>query len=282
MTAILLALSAAASWGIADFTGGLASRRIPALLVLLGQQALGVFIVAAVVLATGEAFPSGETVWLSIGAGIAGAVALGAFYKGLAVGTMSIVAPISAAGVTLPVVFGIATGDRPGTLQLAGLVVTAAGIVLASREASGPADVADDGARRRSIGLALLAAFGFGSFFVLSDPAADESVPWLLLLARTAAVPVLVVAVAATKGFVRPDRKVAGAVVVVGVLDLAATALYAVAQTKGLLSVVPVIASLYPITTVLLARGVLGERLQRVQAVGVTLAFAGVALVAAG
>jgi uncharacterized membrane protein len=278
MTAILLSLAAAGSWGVADFTGGLASRRMPALFVLLGQQALGVLIVGAVVLATGEAFPDGETVALSLAAGVAGALALGSFYRALAVGTMSVVAPIGASGVVLPVVFGIATGDRPGVLQVVGIAVAALGIVLASREAgdgTGPAD-------RRSIGLALLAALGFGSFFILSDPAAEVSVPWLLLLARSAAVPVLLVAVAVTRGFVRPDRRGAGAIAVVGVLDLGATALYAVAQTKGLLSIVPVIASLYPVTTVLLARGVLGERLQRVQAVGVALAFAGVAFVAAG
>ncbi len=278
MTAILLSLAAAGSWGVADFTGGLASRRMPALLVLLGQQALGVLIVGAVVLATGEAFPDGETVALSLGAGVAGALALGAFYRGLAVGTMSVVAPIGASGVVLPVVFGIATGDRPGVLQVVGIAVAALGIVLASREAGD----GTGGADRRSIGLALLAALGFGSFFILSDPAAEVSVPWLLLLARSAAVPVLLVAVAVTRGFVRPDRRGAGAIAVVGVLDLGATALYAVAQTKGLLSIVPVIASLYPVTTVLLARGVLGERLQRVQAVGVALAFAGVAFVAAG
>jgi uncharacterized membrane protein len=278
VTAILLSLAAAGSWGVADFTGGLASRRMPALLVLLGQQALGVLIVGAVVLATGEAFPDGETVALSLGAGVAGALALGAFYRGLAVGTMSVVAPIGASGVVLPVVFGIATGDRPGVLQVVGIAVAALGIVLASREAGD----GTGGADRRSIGLALLAALGFGSFFILSDPAAEVSVPWLLLLARSAAVPVLLVAVAVTRGFVRPDRRGAGAIAVVGVLDLGATALYAVAQTKGLLSIVPVIASLYPVTTVLLARGVLGERLQRVQAVGVALAFAGVAFVAAG
>jgi len=276
MTAILLSLAAACSWGIADFAGGLTSRRVPALLVLLGQQALGVLIVAVVVLALAEPFPDGETVALSVAAGIAGAVALGAFYKGLAVGTMSVVAPIGASGVVLPVVFGIATGERPGAFQVAGIAVTALGIVLASREAGGGE------ASRASIGYALLAALGFGSFFILSDPAADVSVPWLLLLARSAAVPVLVVAVAATRGFVRPDRRALGAIALVGVLDLAATALYAVAQTQGLLSVVPVIASLYPVTTVLLARGVLGERLRGVQAAGVVLAFAGVGLVAAG
>jgi drug/metabolite transporter (DMT)-like permease len=279
VTAILLSLAAACSWGVADFAGGLASRRLPALLVLLGQQALGVVLVGAVVLATGAALPDGETVALSLGAGLAGVVALGSFYRALAVGTMSIVAPVSAAGATLPVVWGLLSGERPSALQVVGLAVTVAGIVLASREAGGAADPA---AARTSVLLALLAAAGFGTFFVLSDPAAEVSVPWLLLLARSIAVPVLLVAVALSRGFVRPDARGAGAIALVGVLDLGATALFAIAQTQGLLSIVPVIASLYPVTTVLLARGVLGERLQRVQAVGVVLAFAGVAFVAAG
>jgi uncharacterized membrane protein len=247
--------------------------------VLLGQQALGVPLVGAVLLATGEGPPGGEAIALSLAAGLAGAVALGAFYRALAVGTMSVVAPIGATGVALPVVLGIATGEAPGAVQAAGLAAAGAGIVLASRQA---ADPAAGPASRSAIGLALLAALGFGTFFVLSDPAADASVPWLLLLARLAAVPAIALVVVRGSGWVAPGRAGWRAIALVGVLDLSATALYAVAQTKGLLAVVPVVASLYPVTTVLLARAVLGERLARVQAAGVGLAFAGVALVAAG
>ena len=249
---------------------------------LLGQQTLGIVLVGAVVLATAEPLPSGRVVVLSLLAGLAGALALGSFYRGLAVGTMSIVAPISASGVALPVVVGLAGGEDPGAVALAGVVVAAAGIVLASREAEVAGGAVTGDARRASIGLALLAALGFGTFFILSDPAAEESVPWLLLLARAAAVPALAVAVASSSGFVRPDRSGWAAIALVGVVDLTATALFALAQTQGALSIVPVIASLYPVATVLLARGVLGERLARVQAAGVVLAFAGVGLVAAG
>lgn len=277
MLAIALALAAATCWGVADFAGGLTSRTLPALLVLLGQQALGVLLVSVAVLATAEPLPGTRAIVLSLLAGLAGAIALGAFYRGLAVGTMSIVAPISASGIALPVVVGLAGGDRPGALQLVGLVVTSAGIVLASREAGGSGSPG-----RASIGLALVAALGFGSFFVLSEPAAHASVLWLLLLARAAAAPALALVVTLSSAWTRPSARGAGAIALVGVLDLAATGLYALAQIRGLLSIVPVIASLYPITTVLLARGVLGERLQRVQAGGVALAFVGVACVAAG
>jgi drug/metabolite transporter (DMT)-like permease len=229
----------------------------------------------------GEAVPSAEAVLLSALAGAAGAIALGAFYRGLAVGTMSIVAPISASGVTLPVAVGIATGDRPSALQAAGLAITVVGIVLAAREAEEDAAAAGP-VGRRSIVLALVAAVGLGLYFTLSDPAADESVLWLLLVARTTAVVLLAGAALATRTSVAVPPRDLGTLALVGVLDLTATGLYGLANTEGLLSVVAVVGSLYPVTTVLLARAVLHERLARVQAVGVMLAFTGVGAVAAG
>ncbi len=245
-------------------------------MVLLGQQALGVPLVAAVLLATGEGPPRGEAVGLSLAAGLAGVVALGSLYRALAVGTMSVVAPIGATGAALPVAVGVATGEVPSAVQGAGLALAGAGVVLAAREGAGAP------ASRSAVGLALLAALGFGSFYLLSDPAADESVPWLLLLARLASVPVIALVVAGGSGWVAPGRAGWRAIALVGVLDLSATALYAVAQTEGLLAIVPVVASLYPVATVLLARAVLGERLARLQAAGVALAFAGVGLIAVG
>ena len=281
MLAVGLALTASACWGIADFTAGLLSRRLSALLILLGQQAFGVIVVGAVLVATAEGPPSGRAVALSLLAGLAGAVALGCFYRALAVGTMSVVAPISASGATLPVAVGIATGDRPSGLQAAGLAVTMIGVLLASREVH--EGEATRGAARTSILLALAAAIGFGLFFTLSDSAADESVLWLLLLGRAISVVVLAGAVLAVRERpVRPGRRDAGTIAVVGALDLLATGLYALANTEGLLAVVAVVGSLYPVTTVLLARFVLHERLRAGQAAGVLLAFLGVAAVAGG
>ncbi len=247
---------------------------------LLGQQLAGGLIAAAVIVAAGEALPGGRAVWLSLVAGLTGAVALGAFYRALAVGTMSIVAPISASGVTLPVVVGIAGGDRPSALQAAGLAVTVAGVMLASREVHEDAGLAK--ASRQSIVLALLAAVMFGVFFILTDTVADDSILWLLLLARSASVVALMAIVAVRPPAIRPTRTDLGPLAAIGALDLAATGLYALALTEGLLSVVAVVGALYPIATVLLARGILKERLQRVQAIGVVLAFLGVAAVAAG
>jgi drug/metabolite transporter (DMT)-like permease len=248
--------------------------------VLLGQQLAGALIVAAIVVATATGPPAGSTVWLSLLAGLTGALALGAFYRALALGTMSVVAPISASGVTLPAIVGIATGDRLSALQALGLVATLAGVVLASREVHDDAGAA--AGSRRGIALAVVAAVAFGAYFTLTDAVADESILWLLLLGRAAAIPVLAAVVAARAPAVRPGRRDLGALAAIGALDLTATGLYALAMTEGLLSIVSVVGSLYPVATVLLARAVLKERLRRPQQAGVAIAFAGVAAVAAG
>ncbi|HEX2085545.1 MAG TPA: EamA family transporter, partial [Solirubrobacteraceae bacterium] len=253
---------------------------LPVVLVLLGQQLAGALIVGAVVLASAEALPSGRVAGLSLVAGLTGALALGAFYRALAVGTMSIVAPISASGVAVPVVAGVVGGDRPTTLQAAGLAVTVVGVLLASREVHEDAEPGRSG--RLSIGLALLAALGFGAYFTLTDAVAEDSILWLLLLGRAAAVSVLLAVVLVTRPRARPVPRQLAALATIGALDLAATGLYALATTEGLLSVVAVVGSLYPVATVLLARAVLKERLRREQQAGVALALAGVAAVAAG
>ncbi len=279
MVAVALSLAASWCWGVAAFTGGLKTKRMPVPLVLLFVEGVGLVWVLAAIAASGEALPSGRAVAASLVAGAAGVVALGSFYRALAIGTMSVVAPISATGVILPVAVGVATGDALSILVSAGLVITIVGILLASREQHDSADAAAAG--RLSLVLALLAALGFGSYFVLSDVAADESILWLLALARVVVVPVLAAVVLAA----RAPRPVAGdamPLVLAGTLDVAATGLYAVAATKGAISIVSVVGSLYPITTVLLARVVLHERLRPVQAAGVAAAFTGVALIVAG
>jgi drug/metabolite transporter (DMT)-like permease len=272
-------------WGVADFAGGLFSRRLPAAVVLLCQQAAGGAICAVVIVATASSLPEGRTVWLSLLAGSAGAIALGAFYRALAVGTMSIVAPISASGVVVPVIVGVAGGDRPTALQAAAIPVIFAGVILASREAHEREDgelSAAGRASRTSIGLAFFAALAFGVYFSITDAVAEDSVLWLLLLGRIAAIALLVAFLTARPPGVRPQPPDLAKLAVVGGLDLLATGLYALATTEGLLSIVAVVGSLYPIATVLLARAILGERLRREQQAGVALAFLGVAAVAAG
>jgi drug/metabolite transporter (DMT)-like permease len=279
MIAVLLSLAASSCWGVADFLGGLQSKRVPVAVVLCVVEGAGLALVLAIILATGEPFPGSRAAILSVVAGIGGVIALGCFYRALAIGTMSIVAPISATGVTLPVVVGIATGDQLSSIVAVGLAVTFVGVLLASREQHD--DVERAAAGKLSVALALVAAVGFGSYFVMSDAAADDSVLWLLLLSRIVPVPALAL-LAWRLGMRPPTRRIAGTLVVAGTLDCGATALYAVANTKGALSIVSVVGSLYPVMTLILARAVLGERIRRVQQVGVVAALAGVAMIAAG
>jgi uncharacterized membrane protein len=279
MTPVLLSLAASCCWGVADFVGGLQSKRVAIPVVLAMVEGTGLVLVLVVIAATGEPLPGGRAIALSLVAGVAGVLALGCFYRALSIGTMSIVAPISATGVALPVIVGIATGDDLSALVSAGLAVTVVGVILASREAHDDAGRAAAG--RLSIGLALIAAVGFGSYFVLSDAAADDSVWWFLVLSRVIPVPALI-AIARWRRMPAPAPRSTLLLAVGGTLDCGATALYALANTKGALSIVAVVGSLYPVMTVFLARVVLGERIRPVQRVGVVAALAGVAMIAGG
>lgn len=282
MLAIALSLLASACWGSADFAGGLATKRASVIGVLLAVEGVGLAIVVLALLATGEPLPGTDAILYALAAGLCGVSALGCFYQALSIGTMSIVAPISACGVALPVVVGIAGGDALSALAATGLAVAMLGVILASLEATVEEEAHEHTRRSRlSIALALLAALGFGGYFALSDPAADASVLWLLFFVRIVAVPVLALLLLARRTAL-PQGRDRGLVAGAGVLDVSATGLYGVAQTLGALSIVSVAGSLYPVTTVLLARGFLRERLRRVQAIGVVLALTGVALLAAG
>lgn len=280
MLGIAFALGASACWGTADFLGGLFSRRLSVLVVLFTIEVSGLLVVAAVVAGTAEPFPAEREALAALAAGTAGISALGAFYRALAIGTMSIVAPVSASGVALPVVVGLATGDALSTVVATGLVVTVAGVILASRHVE-DGDGVHAPPSRASIGLALLAALGFGTFFIAYDVAADGSLLWAMLLSRVVAVP-LVGGLILVRRPELPSRDDLGKLSAVGIVDLSAIALYALANRHGDLSVVSVVGSLYPVMTVLLARAVLSERIARSQAVGVAAALVGVALVAAG
>jgi drug/metabolite transporter (DMT)-like permease len=218
-----------------------------------------------------------------VAGGLAGALALTAFYRALAIGTMSIVAPISATGAAVPVLVGVAGGERPGALQVVGIAAAVVGVVLASREQG--TDRGPEGPRApvgTSVGLALVAALGIGAFLTGIDAASDASVPWALLTARMVSVAATGLAVLATRAPVPTASSRLAPLAVTGLLDSGANLLYALGTTEGLLSVVAVLGSLYPVTTVLLARGVLGERVHRVQEAGIVAALAGVALIAAG
>lgn len=279
MIAVVLALGAALAWGAADFLGGLKSRAAATLAVLALSQAAGLALVAAFVAARAEGPPEARFFAYSALAGMAGAVGIGALYRGLAVGAMSIVAPITATGAVIPVVVGVATGERPSARQGVGLALALGGVGLAARQHGGeglPVRLA------AGVGLALLAALGIGSFFLALDAASEGGVAWALLVQRAVSVGLVLAAAALVRPELGLARRDLAAVLVVGLLDMSANALFALASTRGLVSITSVLASLYPVTTVVLARLLLGERIARAQQVGVVGALAGVVLISAG
>ncbi|HUR51025.1 MAG TPA: EamA family transporter [Mycobacteriales bacterium] len=272
---VLLALLSSALWGWSDFMGGTLARRLPAATVVAVSQSAALLALVPLVLTLGAA-PSS---WLpGLAAGLAGAVGLGAFYAALAAGTMGVVAPLAATGAVVPVVVGLVRGEQPGALQAAGIVLALVGVVLASGpELSG-------GAPLRPLLLAALAAACFGTVMVLlakgSEGPAGAVLVTMLALRLTEVGAVLPLAARARGGV--PWRPLLPLLVLLGLVDVLANTAFAFATRSGLLSVVAVLGSLYPVITVLLARQVHAERLQRVQAAGVVATLAGVVLISAG
>jgi drug/metabolite transporter (DMT)-like permease len=277
--AVALSVAASCCWGIADFWAGLASRRLPLLTVTATVQMAGMVLSALLVLASGDPLPHGDAIIGAVLAGCSGLTGLTILYRALALGTMSVVAPIAATGVALPLVVGLLTGDHLATPQAVGLGATVVGVVLASREPDNSATVRTT----RGAGLAALSAIGFGGYLIFAHTGARGGVPWLLLLSHGAALPVVAAMLLGVGGRVaRPSRRDALALVALGAIDLFATGLYGLANRHGQLSIVAVVGSLYPVSTLVLARFVLRERAARSQVAGVALALVGAAAVGAG
>jgi drug/metabolite transporter (DMT)-like permease len=278
LIAAALALAAALSWAVSDFLGGLESRRLQLLSVLVLSQCAGLASVALLVLASGDSPPSLEHALYAAVGGAAGSIGIASFYRGMAIGAMSVVAPVSALAAIVPFTAGLIQGERPSGLQYAGVVLALGGGMLASHEhheERGPGIAA-------GVGLALVAAGGFGIFFVAVDAAQEASVAWTVFFVRlTSTLAVLAVA-AAVRPRLRYARIDVLALVAVGVLDMVANALFALATSRGYVSLVSVLASLYPVAVIALARIFLGERVAPVQAAGGLIALAGVALISAG
>ena len=247
MTGPFLALAASLSWGVGDFLAGLSSRKLQLLTVLVVSQAAGLTSLAVLVAGRASGPPEARYLLYAGLAGIAGAIGLAALYRGLAVGSMSVVAPISATAAVIPVVAGLITGERPSAAQGAGIALALAGVVLASRE-------------RR----------------------ADADALWATLSMRGTSFTLLAITALVVRPSLSLGRNDLAALALIGVLDAAGNALFALATTESLLSVAAVLAQLYPVVTVLLARVVLGERISRLQQAGVVSAFAGIALITAG
>jgi drug/metabolite transporter (DMT)-like permease len=283
---VVLSLLSSVSWGTSDFFGGILSRRLPPLTVVLISQLCGGIVVLLLALAVAEPLPA--PLWLPLVGGAVGAVGLVFFYSGLAYGTMSIVAPIAACGAVVPVGYSIAIGQVPRPLVMAGLAAALAGVVMASL---GSGVESGESARRKprlAIAAALGAAACFGIFLLClgrASATSPHSAVWLAAGARGGSVPILLLLSVLTRA-PRPGRGLRprdlGGIAAVGLGDVTANTLFAFATSMGSLAVTSVLGSLYPIVTVVLARLVLRERVGRVQGSGAALALLGVVLVSTG
>jgi drug/metabolite transporter (DMT)-like permease len=285
MTA-LFALATSLLWGLADFGGGLLTRRTPALTVVVVSQTIAVAVLGVVVVATGGWSEAGPQLWFAVAAGLVGPVAMLAFYKALALGPMGVVSPLGSIGVAVPVGGGLMLGERPGVLQFVGILVAVAGVCLAGGPQFRGAPV-----QRQAIALTLLAAFGFGAVMALIAEASTTLTGLFLALfvqrVTNVAAGGLALYVSVRRG--APALPADGfpwrslpALAFVGLADVAANGTYSIAAQHGPVTVAAVLASLYPVVTAVAARGVLRERLRAVQAAGAGLALVGTVLLASG
>jgi drug/metabolite transporter (DMT)-like permease len=301
---LVLALVAAATWGASDFVGGLVGRRVPGASVAFASQLVGLAGLAVVAPLAGGSASGADLAW-GAASGLGGATGVAFLYHGLAVGQMSVVAPLTAVGsATLPVVFGLLTGERPSPIALAGVVLALVAVgALCSFGPAGHDGEADEddgghpretggaglpsaGARLPSAGAGLVsgmaAGVGFGAFFICLGRTSAGAGMWPLVPARVVSVSVLAALVLATRRALVPGGGTAPAVVLAGALDVTANAAFLLATRRGLLSIVSLLASLYPAATVVLARFVLHERLTVAQSAGLAGAATAVGLIVLG
>lgn len=277
MVVIYAALSAL-TYGIADFTGGLATRKSPVSAVVAWSQAIGIPVALIAVYILGGSRPDLNTWLWGAAAGIAGAAGLGFLYQGLATGLASVVSPAAAVtGAALPVLAGVLFGERPEPITWIGVILAIPAILMLSSE---------QGDRRgeamKSLRLGLTAGLGFGGFFILLSQTGEDTGLWPLLAARSASVPALfVLTLLQKKSFVlkKGSRRAA---IGAGALDMAANIFYLLAARSGMLITASIITALYPAPTVLLQRAVFKEKLGWMKLAGLGLAITGIALIGLG
>ena len=283
--AILFGLGAALAYGAADFLGGLMTKRTSVLAVVLLSQAFGtILMVAAVPLVLKTPLDTGAMAW-GAAAGVTGGAGVTLLYRGLARGQMSVVAPVTAVvAASIPVVVGLVQGERPGGVSLAGVALGLAAVALVSSPHEADRKPSSHTTIGRPNGLleALGAGLCFGAFFIFLDVAGDDTGLWPLVGARGGSFAVITAAVVVLRPRMRPAPGSMVGIAGAGVLDVLANLLYLLASRRGLLSLVAVLTSLYPASTVVLARVVLHERLQRPQLVGLACAAVAALLIAAG
>lgn len=270
----LLALASSVAWGTSDFFAGVASRRRPAVAVVGWTQGLALLVISVLVVLQRDSLTwTGWPPW-AVAAGLSGMTGLICFYSALSSGTMGVVAPIAALGVVVPVGLGVASGEVPSPWAWVGMAVAVAGVTLASGpELTGAVSP-------RPVVLAACAAVGFGLALFCLDRGARVSTLHTLWGMRLTSVGILLVVALLLRSAGGVTARELPALLLIGCGDLAANALFAVASSRGQVSVASVLGSLYPVVTTVLARLVLKERLRRVQQVGVVLAVGGAAVIA--
>lgn len=276
---MLLALGASLSWGLADFGAGIASRRVAVALVLAVSQVAALAFIVLVVLATGQDPPSAAQFGWGMLAGAIGVVGLASFYRAMQIGAIGIVGPISASQAVVPLTYGLARGERPSALQAAGVALAVVGVIAASIDRHPESRVTRIGA---GVGFALLAALGFGCSVIALSKAAAGGWAWAPLSMRAAAAPICVAGVFLLRPALGNLRATVPLLLAVGVVDTLGVIFFGLASTRGLLSIVAVLATLYPVVLVVLARLVLKERIAPHQLAGVVVALVGVGLISAG
>jgi drug/metabolite transporter (DMT)-like permease len=277
----LWALGSAVLYGAADFTGGLATRRASTIPIVLLSQLSGLVSLLLLLPLLDAAAPTRSDMVWGVVAGLTGGIGVALLYRALAIGTMAVVAPTTAVcAVTIPVVVSVFLGERPEPLAVLGIVLGVASIVLVSKQTT---PVGSEGAGySKGVGTALASGVAIGFFFLALAQTRTEAGMWPLVASRSLSVLLFGVAAIAGRDALRMPAPVLGLAILCGFIDMLANALYLLAARVGPLSIVVTLSSLYPASTVLLARVVLGERLNLWQVSGVGCALAAVVLIVSG
>lgn len=281
--AYVLALLSAAAYGAADFLGGMATRRATAVSAVIVSQAAGLILLLLVLPFLPETVvTTADIAWGAI-AGLAGGSGVAILYRALAIGPMSIVAPLTAVfAAALPVFAGLALGERLSSTTTLGIALAAIAIVLIGQEQSSATRGVTHSVSARGITLAIVAGLLVGVFFVSLERTSAASGLWPLVPARLVAISLLTATALAGRRPVLVPRSVAAVAIGAGAVDMLANALYLIAVQQGPLSVVATLASLYPASTIVLARFVLGERWSKLQAAGIATAVGATTLIVGG
>ena len=282
----LLAIGSALFYGAADFSGGLATRRAGAIPVVLLSQASGLVLLSLMLPFLAHASPSRPDLLWGAVAGLTGGIGVALLYRALAIGTMAVVAPTTAVcAVTIPVVVSVLLGERPLPLAIAGILLGIVSIVLVSRHAAAQTNSHDSVVPRRlpaGVGTAFASGVAIGFFLLSLAQTGPGAGMWPLIVARLVSVTLFGAVAVAGRRSIRMPAPVVALAIGGGIMDMLANALYMLAARQGPLSLVVTLSSLYPASTVLLARVVLGERLNAWQISGVGCALAAVVLIVSG